>query len=69
MSRTDEHPWGVCDSCGVDLGGVCCYSPYQHGDYDTLCHQCFTAIRRKGERRKENNRDGGIEETTVGGDR
>ncbi len=51
--RNTEHPWGTCDSCGVDLGGVCCYEPHQLGDYDTLCGTCFTAIKKEADERRK----------------
>lgn len=35
-NRSNEHPWGTCEGCGVDLGGVCCYDPHSFGDYDQL---------------------------------
>ncbi len=44
--RNTEHPWGTCDACGVDLGGVCCYSPHSLGDYDTLCNKCFAEMKK-----------------------
>lgn len=47
--RCDDHPWGTCDCCGVDLGGVCCYLPYQYGDYDTLCYSCLLSLKRETE--------------------
>ncbi len=49
--RCEGHPWGTCDGCGVDLGGVCCYSPHSLGEYDTLCNECFA--RMKEEKNKE----------------
>lgn len=55
--RTEEHPWGTCDGCGVDLGGVCCYSPHQFGDYDTLCHSCFTDMKQEVEERMRRQQD------------
>jgi hypothetical protein len=50
--RSEQHPWGTCDSCGVDLGGVCCYSPHQLGDYGTLCDKCHADMRREAEERR-----------------
>ncbi len=49
--RNSEHSWGTCDGCGVDLGGVCCYSPHKFGEYDTLCHSCFTDMKREADKR------------------
>ncbi len=40
----------TCDGCGVDLGGICCYSPHQYGDYDTLCGSCLSAMKREAEK-------------------
>lgn len=45
--RSDKYAWGTCDGCGVDLGAVCCYSPHQYGEYDTLCGTCFTVMKRE----------------------
>ena len=53
--RDEDHPWGTCDGCGVDLGGVCCYEPHQFGNYDTLCHSCFTSMKHEAEKRREAN--------------
>lgn len=50
--RSEKYPWGTCEGCGVDLGGVCCYEPHSFGDYDTLCDGCFFSIKREVEERR-----------------
>lgn len=52
--RTKQHPWGTCDACGVDLGGVCCYCPWQYGDYDTLCDKCYDDMKKESKMDSEN---------------
>lgn len=49
--RCEEHPWGTCDGCGVDLGGVCCYSPHSFDDYDSLCDTCFKSMKDEADER------------------
>ena len=49
--RSNDHPWGTCDGCGVDLGGVCCTEPHQFGDYHSLCGECFAAMKKEAQSR------------------